>query len=691
MATSIGMRTIVGAFAMAALGTIIGGHLFVATWSGRRDDVALARTAAVLGDLTRTTVEISLERSVSRLALSVPEPVLPAFRTLLLSQRIKVDAGLDRVVGAAGGLDTTSRAAAFADGIRTQRSRLATLRSEIDILAARAGADRPPGRVAALVAELDGVVATTQGAGQMLRGVGFDVPSEILLLERLRDEAWTIREFAGRERTLLMIAAATGRPPSTEERREIDTTRQFVDAAWTRLRALDTHPGLSAAVRDAVAVVERGYFGAFARTRQGILDGTARTALDPLFAETSRVLDEVVAVTTRATADIDAAWSARATTKGWMIVIEGIAGIIFIVVAAAMNVTTRRSFRRLDRLREALGAIADGRLDTPVPDADAPDEIGRMASAILTLRESERAAADASTVRRQERAVREARQTEITAAVGTFEIAARDMVDALSAAASDLTGAADGMSATADETRSRVLVAGQASETTRANVEAVAAAGQELAASIAEIGRLVGGSADLAGRAVEKAAETDRRVRVLAEAADSIGVVVKLINDIASQTNLLALNATIEAARAGEAGRGFAVVAGEVKNLAAQTARATEEIAGKIAEMGSATNLTVEAIQDIGTTIREISMIASSISSATEEQMAAAEEIARNVEQAVAATAMVWDTVADVSRSAEATGRSAMAVRGSAGRLDDQARDLRGRVDDFLGAVREAG
>ncbi len=437
--------------------------------------------------------------------------------------------------------------------------------------------------------------------------------------------------------------------------------------------------------------MERGYFGAFTRTRQGILDGTARPAFDPLFAETSRVLDDVVAVTARATADIEAAWNARAGTKAWMLAVEGVAGIAFIVVAAAMNVTTRRSFRRLDRLREALTGIAAGRLDTDVPDADAPDEIGRMAAAILTLRDSERAAAEAATVRRQERAVREARQSEVATAVTAFETAAREMVDALTAAASDLTGAADGMSATADETRSRVLVAGQASETTRSNVEAVAAAGQELAASIAEIGRLVAGSADLAGRAVEKAVETDRRVRVLAEAADSIGVVVKLINDIASQTNLLALNATIEAARAGEAGRGFAVVAGEVKNLAAQTARATEEIAGKIAEMGSATDLTVEAIQDIGTTIREISLIASSISAATDEQTAAAEEIARNVEQAVAATAMVSDTVADVSRSAEATGRSALEVRGSAGRLDDQAKDLRGRVDAFLGAVRHAG
>jgi methyl-accepting chemotaxis protein len=488
-----------------------------------------------------------------------------------------------------------------------------------------------------------------------------------------------------------MIAVAANRLPTPEERREIGVLRAMVDTAWADLQALAAQPELAGPTRAAIETLGRGYFGSFTRTRQGILDGTARPGFDALFAETGRVLDEAAAVTVRASADIAGAWAGHASTSFWLLVVEGIAGAVFIVVAAAMNVTTRRSFRRLDRLRASLTSIADGALDTDVPDAGAPDEVGRMADAVLTLRDGQRAAADASVVRRQERAVREARQADVSAAVADFETAASDLVRALTTAASDLTAAADGMSAAADETRNRVLMAGQASETTRSNVEAVAAAGQQLAASIAEIGRLVGGSADLAARAVEKAAETDRRVRVLAEAADSIGVVVQLINDIASQTNLLALNATIEAARAGEAGRGFAVVAGEVKNLAAQTARATEEIAGKIAEMGSATNQTVEAIQDIGTTIREISMIASSISAATDEQTAAAEEIARNVEQAVAATAMVSDTVADVSRSAEGTGRSAMEVRGSAGRLDEQARDLRGRVDAFLGAVRGAG
>lgn len=689
--TSIGARTILGAIVMACLGTLIGGHLFIATWVDRQESLALARTASIADELTQATIDLSLERSVSQLSMSLPDPIAPAFRQLLDGQRSKVDARLAAMATAGAGLETTNRPAAFVAALRDQRERLAALRRETDTLVARQGAERPAERVAAIVAELKATVSAIQSAGTLIRGGGFTLPTDVLLLERVRDQAWTVREYGGRERTLLMLAVAANRLPTPEERREIDVLRAMVDAAWADLQALAAQPELAGPTRAAIETLGRGYFGSFTRTRQGVLDGTARPGFDALFSETGRVLDEAAAVTARASTDIMAAWTRHATTSLWLLVIEGIVGVAFIVVAAAMNVTTRRSFRRLDRLRASLTAIADGALDTEVPDAAAPDEVGRMADAVLTLRDGQRAAADASVVRRQERAVREARQADVSAAIADFETAAGDLVRALTAAASDLTAAADGMSAAADETRHRVMTAGQASESTRANVEAVAAAGQELAASIAEIGRLVGGSADLAARAVEKAAETDRRVRILAEAADSIGVVVQLINDIASQTNLLALNATIEAARAGDAGRGFAVVAGEVKNLAAQTARATEEIAGKIAEMGSATGLTVEAIQDIGATIREISMIASSISAATDQQTAAAEEIARNVEQAVAATAMVSDTVADVSRSAEATGRSAMEVRGSAGRLDDQAKDLRGRVDAFLGAVREAG
>jgi methyl-accepting chemotaxis protein len=222
------------------------------------------------------------------------------------------------------------------------------------------------------------------------------------------------------------------------------------------------------------------------------------------------------------------------------------------------------------------------------------------------------------------------------------------------------------------------------------NVETVAAASEELSASIAEIGRQVAQAATITNRAVDEARKTDTTVQGLAEAAGKIGEIVKLINDIAGQTNLLALNATIEAARAGEAGKGFAVVASEVKNLATQTAKATEDISAQVNAVQSVTREAVEAIQLIGKTIGEVSSVATSIASAVEQQGAATQEIARNTQEAARRTQDVAGNVAGVTEGANATGRAADGVKSAAEALGQQSDRLRAQVDGFLSRIRAA-
>jgi methyl-accepting chemotaxis protein len=246
------------------------------------------------------------------------------------------------------------------------------------------------------------------------------------------------------------------------------------------------------------------------------------------------------------------------------------------------------------------------------------------------------------------------------------------------------------MSATAEETERQSTAVAAASDQATANVQTVAAASEELSGSIAEIGRQVADSARIAGLAVEEANRTNGQVTALSEAAQKVGDVIRMINDIASQTNLLALNATIEAARAGEAGKGFAVVASEVKSLANQTARATEEIASQIEAIQAATTDTVEAIQRIGGTIGQISEISATIAAAVEQQGAATQEIARNVTEAATGTADVSSNIATVTRAAGETGAAASQVLSAAGELSQQGETLSAEVARFLQNIRAA-
>jgi methyl-accepting chemotaxis protein len=280
--------------------------------------------------------------------------------------------------------------------------------------------------------------------------------------------------------------------------------------------------------------------------------------------------------------------------------------------------------------------------------------------------------------------------TQQTKIADDFETNVKGVVETVAAAASQLQGTAKTMGGAAEETTRQSTVVAAASEQAAVNIQTVASAAEELSASIGEISRQVSESAKIARDAVGQAKATDAQVEALSQGAAKIGEVVRLISEIASQTNLLALNATIEAARAGEAGKGFAVVASEVKNLASQTAKATEEIGGQIAAIQSATSGAVGAIRSIGETIGRIDQISGSIAAAVEEQSASTAEIARNVQQASAGTAEVSSNIVTVTAAARETGKSAGEMLDSAGDLSRESARLSEQVDRFLREVRAA-
>jgi methyl-accepting chemotaxis protein len=345
----------------------------------------------------------------------------------------------------------------------------------------------------------------------------------------------------------------------------------------------------------------------------------------------------------------------------------------------------------LAAITDCMRRLADGERGVNIPGAGRADEIGSMAHAVEIFRANAEETIRLRDARKdsEDRAA-EQRKADMARLAGAFQSAVGSIVEGVSSASSQLEQAANALTQTAASTHERSGVVAAASEQTSANVQGVAAASEQLSATVSEISRQVEASSVIAGEAVRQAEVTNARVTELSQSADRIGDVIGLINTIAGQTNLLALNATIEAARAGDAGKGFAVVAQEVKALASQTAKATNDIATQIASMQAATRDAVSAIAEITGTINKMSSISGTIAAAVEEQGATTQEISRNVTEAAKGTAEVACSITDVSRGASETGSASTRVLSSARSLSGESRNLKVEVERFLATVRAA-
>jgi methyl-accepting chemotaxis protein len=346
--------------------------------------------------------------------------------------------------------------------------------------------------------------------------------------------------------------------------------------------------------------------------------------------------------------------------------------------------------RPIVEMTAALGRIAEKDYSAAIPALGQKDEIGQMATAVNVLKDRSMEADRLDAERRQTGEAAEARARRLAQLTQVFETGVAGIVKAVADGSTELRANAQALASTAQQTNQQCQIVSSASEQATGNAQTVSSAAEQLSASIAEISRQVANSAQSTQKAVADAAHTNATVKGLAEAAQKIGQVVTMIQEIAAQTNLLALNATIEAARAGEAGKGFAVVASEVKSLANQTAKATEEIGSQIAAIQQVTGEAVTAIGDIAGTISDINKIATTIASAVEEQGAATQEIARNVQAAASRTQEVSSNIGGVTQAASKTGDAASALLDAAGGLAKQSEELRRQVDEFLAGVRAA-
>ena len=379
--------------------------------------------------------------------------------------------------------------------------------------------------------------------------------------------------------------------------------------------------------------------------------------------------------------------------QAWKILTYGSSFALIMLMAALIVgfVLARGITRPITGMTEAMRALSRGDLSIAIPGRDKRDEIGTMAEALEVFRNGMMEAEELRKAQEtQKQQAAEERRIAMNDLADKFEQSIGEVVGNVTQASSRLQGTAEEMARTAEETSGQSTAVAAASEQVTANVQTVASATEELSASIREIAQQVAEASRMTNEAVGQARSSTQEVQGLTDAAQRIGDVVRIINDIAGQTNLLALNATIEAARAGEAGKGFAVVASEVKALASQTTKATDEIASQIKAMQEATVRSAQVITHIAETIDQLSQSSTAIASAVEEQGAATQEIARNVQQAAVGTTEVAGNITQVSQAANVTGSAATSLLSAAGTLSKDGAALKKQVDGFLREIRAA-
>ncbi len=512
----------------------------------------------------------------------------------------------------------------------------------------------------------------------------------------IKQNAWLLRNTGGEASLIISTGLNAGRV-SPEARLAYTQFVGGTAATWKALELSTSGMQLPQALSSAMTAAKTGYFDPpYLALRDRLVGALVNGEKPEMTANqwtpvTVGRLSSAVAVAETA---LDAARNHTLEQRGaalralimQLVLLALAAGL----AAGAIVLVSRRVIRPLNTIRDAMLKVAGGDLAVDSGYLDRQDEIGALAGALETFKQQ---ATDKLKIEQQERERNvgaAARQRAVEAYVGEFEGAVRKTLGELSDASGEMRKTSGDLSAVSRQTNDRVQVAGKASNDASMSVDSVAAAAEELSASINDISQQAAHAAGIAGRAVNQARETDGTVQGLAKSAGRIGEVVGLINTIAQQTNLLALNATIEAARAGEAGRGFAVVASEVKSLASQTAKATEEISEQIADIQKVAGDAINAIQTIGGIIGEVNEVATAIAAAVQEQGAATQEITRSTQYAAQGTRNVSDNITGVKADADAAAAAADNVKHASETLETQSRQLGNEVSDFLGKIRAA-
>jgi methyl-accepting chemotaxis protein len=660
----------------------------------------VSQALGVLNNLNQGIISMSLERSIVQVTSNLPDPIAPQFRELLNNQRQKVDGELVAAMQELTAHKSNLEGVEYLEReINTARKNLDEWRVRADRELAKPASERDASFVSQWPVAVPALIEKLSNTRFWLNAQSDVIPPRLLALQDVKFNVWRIREYGGRDRTYMAIATAMQRPLTAPELSNMERLSGTAGRSRNILNSID-ELGIFAdqpAIGQQIARINQGYYGEYDRLRQELIDrsrvgDTPNISFTDFFTRSSAALNEVEAAHSEigklGLSYLDEHHSA---SMAWLYTYATIIALSVLISAYTLWMIMGRIGPRLKSLTENTTQIAGGNYAILLKGLEAKDEIGDLSRALDILRQSSaRAKQLEEETKAQERRSAEDRRRATLELADTVEEKIGSVAKSVSAVATELQASANSLSETAQRTAEQAQAAATGSTQTSSNVQTVASATEELSASVGEINRQVSEATNVTGKAVAQAQETDRTVQSLAEAAKRIGEVVQLISEIANQTNLLALNATIEAARAGEAGKGFAVVASEVKNLASQTAKATEEITTQIEAIQSETGKAVGAIKSISSTIEEVNRIATLIAAAVEQQGAATGEISRNVQEAAAGTNEVSANVGRVNDGVAETTRAAGDLQQASSEVSRQGELLSAEMAKLLAHLRAA-
>ncbi|MEK9283402.1 MULTISPECIES: nitrate- and nitrite sensing domain-containing protein [unclassified Bradyrhizobium] len=648
-------------------------------WSARSEMADMRPAVDAVGKLSRFVHELQRERGLSSTFLSSKGRQLGAE---LLQQRGRSDAERSIALGALADLDR-ERSGPLASASRTATEgvgRLDSLREQIDNQVVA-----PVVAVGHLTDIIARVITVMSGISKL--ATDDDVSRSIAAHANLVEA----KERAGQERATVAGAIAAGRFEPQAYIRAIGLAAAQ-DSFLTSFRAVASSQAkelvgsqLSGPAIDKFEgmrrVVEKGGLaGDFGGLDSKSWFDAATVRIDLM----KKVEDGLVTQL----AGLMAKKEAEATVSLGLVI--GLTVLVLLASLVAVAMMARSITVPIGQLADTMTRLAGGEFDRQVDATDRSDEIGAMARAVQFFKENLIRTVELNAREREATAQRTARATRIDQLTERFNVDIAEVIETVISASSQLEATAARMNKSAGQTSDEAASVAGATEVASVNMQTVAAATEELSNSVTEIGRQVTQSAQIAQKAAVESRRTNETVQGLSSAAQAVGDVLRLINEIARQTNLLALNAAIEAARAGQAGRGFAVVAGEVKSLAEQTAKATDDIRGQIEAIQTTSGESVAAIHDITVTIEEINEIASSIAAAVVEQDAATREIARNVQEAARGTGEISASIRGVRVASNESSTAASEVFDASEELTRQSENMRRFVETFIRGIKAA-